>query len=391
MAKALTQATVDNLAVRAHEQYDIADGGQRGLSLRISYGGTKTYCVSYRVNGKQRRMKLGRVPYLSLKEARKKASATLALVDQGKDPAAEKLKVKRLAHSTIFSDVLAKFIDSYARPRNASWRETERTLDHYFAKTWGKVSVASIDKSMVRDAIEVVVRTGKHSAANQAFANIRKFFSWCVEQDLCAVSPCNGLKMPAQAVVRERVLTHDEIRAILKASDEMGYPFGPIIRLLFLTAQRRSEVAGMAFAEIDQKSQNWLLPRDRTKSARAHSVPLVLPAIDILASLPIFDSTLCFPARGRNKRPVSGFSQWKAALDRSSGVDKWRIHDIRRTVATGLAELKVAPHVIEKILNHSSGTIRGVAAIYNRYEYKDECRDALNRWAAHLHSIEHHN
>ena len=176
---------------------------------------------------------------------------------------------------------------------------------------------------------------------------------------------------------------------ILTACDVQGYPFGTINKLLFFTGQRRSEVAGMAWDDLDLDAKVWSIPADKNKSARAHEVPLTDMSAAIISEIPRLDEILVFPARRKNSnKPVSGFSKAKKQLDELSGVMDWRQHDIRRTVATGMAGLAIPPHVVERVLNHSSGSFCGVAGIYNRFGYLPEMRDALEKWERHVLSLQ---
>lgn len=228
--------------------------------------------------------------------------------------------------------------------------------------------------------LSAIVNRGSPSTANHALAVLRKMFQWGVEQGHLERSPCAGLGMPAQVISRDRILSDGELSRVRKAADEMGYPFGPMIQLLILTAQRRGEVVGLRWSEINTKAMEWTLPNGRTKSARPHVVPLSGAAAELLARLPRLHDVLVFPARGKDN-PASGFSKWKGELDERSGVVDWRIHDLRRTAASGMAQLAVPPHIIERVLNHTTGTLGGVARIYNRYGYLAEMRLALERWS----------
>jgi integrase len=176
------------------------------------------------------------------------------------------------------------------------------------------------------------------------------------------------------------VLTDAEIAALWPATDQLGYPFGQLVRLLLITAQRRDEVAHMRWSDLDLDNRVWTIPRERTKSDRLQQVPLSSLAMEVLAETPrLGDYVLSSGVRG--DKPVSGFSVAKKRLDAISGLAEWRLHDLRRTAASGMAKLNVPPHIIEKVLNHSTGTVSGVAAVYNRYGYLDEKRDALEAWS----------
>ena len=217
------------------------------------------------------------------------------------------------------------------------------------------------------------------------------------------------MKLPTKEHPRDRALTDDEIRWLWQAAEEVGWPFGPVTKLLLLTAQRRDEVANLEWSEIDLAKRVWTLPRDKAKNNRAHEVQLSELAIETLRSLPRVGDRYVFSTTGDG--PVAGFSRAKLRIDAAmiaarrrelglpqeeneyrralgAGPDKpppveishWIFHDLRRTAATGMARLNIAPHVVDKILNHVSGTIRGVAAVYNRFEYLQERRTALEAW-----------
>ncbi|MEZ5817407.1 MAG: site-specific integrase [Hyphomicrobiaceae bacterium] len=192
-------------------------------------------------------------------------------------------------------------------------------------------------------------------------------------------SPCQGIKKPANNNSRERVLDADEMAAVWKGADLVGYPFGPIVKLLILTAQRRNEVSQMQWSQIDFEAATWSLPSELTKNKRPHVVPLAPVALALLKSMPRMTSDYVFPARGEHPT-FAHFSRGKSRLDALAGVSEWTLHDLRRTAATHMAQLGVAPHVIERLLNHVSGTFGGVAGVYNRFQYLDEMRAALTLW-----------
>ena len=167
-------------------------------------------------------------------------------------------------------------------------------------------------------------------------------------------------------------------------TETIGYPFGTLVNLLMLTAQRRGEVAGMRWSELYLDKRQWLIPCERTKNKRAHMLPLSDAAVELLTAVPRLNGTLVFPARGREMEVMSGFSKMKPKLEAICPIVAWGMHDLRRSAATGMARLGVPPHVVERVLNHSSGTFAGVAGVYNRFEYAPEMRDALELWARHI-------
>ena len=222
--------------------------------------------------------------------------------------------------------------------------------------------------------------------ANRVLTVIKKLFGWAVARDLIVLSPAAGVEAPGKETARDRVLTDTELKAVWEVCQALGYPFGPLFRLLILTGQRRGEVVRMAWPDIENGT--WTLPREITKSDRLHVVPLSGLAIETIEAVPKIEGCdLLFPSRRGTDRPLSGFSRAKRQLDTLSGVERWRLHDLRRTVASGLARFQTPPHVIEAVLNHRSGTISGVAAVYNRYSYLDEKRQALEAWARHVQGL----
>ena len=331
-------------------------------------------------------MTLGRYPLLSLGDARKRATEVLYTISQGSNPQAEKEEARTFPR---FDETLEDFVRIYCNRQNRerTARETERLLRARFLKAWAAKDIREIKKHDVLKIIDGIVEEGKPSAANHAFAAIRKLFSWCVQRGIVEANPCTGIGAPSATVDRDRVLTDAELAAVWNAAEATGYPYTAIVKLLILTAQRRSEVTGLRWTEVDAEQGLWSMPAERTKNGRAHQVPLLPMAKGIMTSLPKLNPTFAFPARGNEEQTFSGFSKMKRRLDELSGVTGWTLHDLRRTTATKLAGLGVAPHVVEKLLNHTTGTLGGVAGIYNRFQYAAEMREALARWELHVQAL----
>ena len=239
---------------------------------------------------------------------------------------------------------------------------------------------------MIQSELNEIAANSGPSAANHAFAVIRKLFNSCVEQGYIDHPPCLGMKKPSKTVERTRVLSDAELAAIWLATDTMGFPFGTHVKLLISTAQRRNEVSALCWADLDLEHRMWTQPAASNKSGRTHIVPLSNLALETIRSLRRVHDQLVFPARGKDN-PVSGYSKWKRKLDEISGVTGWTLHDLRRTAATGMAQLKVPVHIIELVLNHRAKSLSGVAGIYNRHEYLDEQRDAVELWARHVENL----
>jgi integrase len=202
------------------------------------------------------------------------------------------------------------------------------------------------------------------------------------------VSPVSNIPRPAAENPRDRVLSDEEIVSFWKGCETLGWPFGPLFRFLLLTAQRRDEVGSISWSEVDFETGLWTLPRERAKNDRAHEVQLSRLAVEILTAAPRIDgSQFIFTTTGQ--RPASGFSKAKQRLDAQmpQGLPSWTLHDLRRTAATRKAKLNVPPHVVDRILNHVSGTIRGVAAVYNRHAYLEERKAALEDWGRYVENL----
>jgi len=217
------------------------------------------------------------------------------------------------------------------------------------------------------------------SEANHAFSVAKTFFGWAVRRRYLLNSPMEGMEKPAKYHPRDRVLTDDEVVAVWNAAEEYGYPFGSIVQLLILTGQRRSEIGKLKWSYIE--GDQATLPREIVKNNKAHTFPLGPCALKILESAPRIAEHV-FVAR-QEDRPFNGWQSCTFSLIKNCGTAHWRLHDLRRTFATNLAALGVAPHVVEKLLNHSE-TLRGVALIYNRYTFAKECREAMLLWEQRL-------
>jgi integrase len=234
-------------------------------------------------------------------------------------------------------------------------------------------------------------------------ARLKTLFKWTLDEELVPADPTARVRKVVKETARDRTLSDHEIRLFWVGCDRLRWPFGPMYQLLLLTAQRRDEVGGVEWSELDLDRCLWIIPREKAKNDRAHEVHLSGLAVEILESLPRIGSRYVLTTN--EERPVSGFSKSKRHLDGhmlrllradiaeagkdpdQGKIDPWVLHDLRRTAATGMARLNIPPHVVDKILNHVSGSIRGVAAVYNRHGYFDERRAALEAWSRHVESL----
>lgn len=381
----LNDLVVRKLAAPASGVAQFPDGKIPGFGVRVTASGVRSFYLAYRYKGRTRRMSLGRYPFTPLSAARTKAHDAVAQLGKGIDPQRE-----RAQRRDTFAAALDDFIDGYCKQHNrpSTAAETEKLLRFYFLPALSRRALRDLEKSDMTDVLDGIVERGKMSAARHAFAAIRKFMNWCVEEGLIEQSPCAGLKAPGKHKSRDRVLDEDEIARFWRATSKCDDTADIVMRLLLLTGQRCGEVCGMAWDEIDDKHALWTIPGDRTKNHKPHTVPLTPSTLALIASVPRTTSPLVFPARGKPEQPYAGYAKRKKALDAAAKLSGWTIHDLRRTAATGLARLGAEPHVVERILNHASGTFAGVAGVYNRFKYVEEMRSALRLWDDYLRSIE---
>jgi len=381
MRKALTEKILQGLKPAA-KRYELRDVHFPGFGVRVSRSRV-TFFISYRYGTIQRRKKLGVYPRTTLQEARSKGLADLRLVDEGIDPA----RTQR-TQNFLVCNVVEEFIEKYAKVKTRGWKASHALLKREIVGPHGQRDIRKIERSDIIAILDDMVAKGHNAQANRFLANVRGMLRWAVERDIITVNPANGIKSPCKEQPRERVLTDDEIARIIPVCREHGYPFGPLFQVIMLTGQRRGECAGLCWSEVDLINRVWHLPSHRTKNGHAHSVPLSDAVMDILTTIPrVADTDLIFTTNGRT--PVSGWGKAVKRLSDESRVSAWRIHDLRRTAASGMARLGVQPYVVEKILNHvSNGQISGVAAVYNKYLYLKEKMEALERWGRFLRDLE---
>jgi integrase len=379
MAQTLTARTIETIKP-GRQRREIPDARMPGLYLVLQPSGAKSWAVRYRHAGATRKHTLGSYPAIDLKSARELAGKALRAVAEGRDPGREKLQ-ERAAPDTI-ETVAAQFIERHCKRSNrtSTAQATERLLRLYVLPRWRGRLMREISRRDVLDVLDRVVDGGKPIAANRVLAAVRKLFNWAVSRDIVPASPCAGVKPPASERARDRSLTDAELRNVWQATEKIGGPFGALVKLLILTGQRRDEVAGMSWGEIDSGARLWRLPPERVKGNRAHEVPLSEAAVAVLLHLPRIGKRFVMTTKGVS--PSSGYNKGKRKLDALLPLDMppWRLHDLRRTVASGMARLGIDLPVIEKVLNHASGSFAGIVGVYQHHKFSDEKCAALDAW-----------
>jgi integrase len=360
------------------------------------------YVIKYRVIGRQRFVTIGRhgSPWTP-DMARREAKRLLGLVATGRDPQQEKIEARDRA-----ADTLGKIADDYLvhakkKQKPRTYAETERHLKIHW-KPLRSVSIFHLRRRQVAARLTQIETANGAVAAARARSALSAMFNWAIREGLDIVgNPVFGTNRPTEPRPRERVLTDGELGEIWASCRDDDH--GRIIKLLILTGQRRDEVGGMRWSEVDLDQKRWIIPGPRTKNHREHVLPLADAVIKIIKASPARRDFAFGDGprrRGGRQRGFSGWSKSKSALDgrildarrkhdpKAAPLPEWRLHDLRRTAATVMADrLGVMPHVVEAILNHVSGHRAGVAGVYNRAKYEAEMRAALDRWAGHLTSI----
>lgn len=395
MPKALTVRAIEAMK-GGPARSEIPDGLIPGLYLVCQPSGVKSWAVRYRAGSRTRKHTLGRYPSIDLAGARELARRTLLSVASGRDPAGERAMERRSADDMAgpsrdrFDAAVVLFIERYgkANTKERTWRENERLLATHALPIWRGRHVQKIAKRDVVDLMDAIVDGGAPVSANRTLAVLRRMFGWLVERGVIVTNPCTNVKAPTAEKSRDRVLSDDELRLIWQACDGLNEPFGALIKLLMLTAQRRDEVGQMSWRELNLEAQIWTIPKERAKNGIAHDVPLSDLAVAVLTGVRRIAGSrgLVFTTTGETA--VSGFSKVKKRLDDAlPGSWPWVLHDLRRTAASGMARLGIALPVVEKVLNHTSGSFGGVAGVYQRHHFADEKRAALEAWAAHVGAI----
>lgn len=391
----LTSLTVERVKPKA-TRFELPDSKIIGLRLIVQPSGFKSWAARYTMNGRDRRLSLGPYPRINLEQARRLASVALRAVAEGKDPAAEKVEARRrtqagLNREELFGAVWDRYQSEYVRPnlKPSTVNEINRLADTLILPKFRKRTLREIAPHDIKALLAAQRARGVPLQGNKVFATLRGFFNWCRRELLLQTSPCAGLRKPEADKSRDRVLTDQELKWLWRASGEIGFPFGPMTRLLLLTGARREEVRGMTKREIHPDTQLWVLPGKRTKNGREHAVHLSEASLAVIASLPNVRNFAGYLFSTNGQTTCSGFSRAKARLDKlmleyaaAEGTEfqPWRIHDLRRTAASGMARLGIALPVIERCLNHVSGSFAGIVGVYQRHEFSEEKKAAFNSW-----------
>jgi integrase len=392
-------------ALPSHTDTFLWDPELRGFGIKITPKGAKTYVLQYRMGGRgtpTRRYTIGThgSPWTPA-TAREEAQRLLLQVKRGVDPQLSDQQRRREEVSLRFEEYAERYLSQHGKRWST---KTLPTVKSNF-KNWITPALRGRSLRAIRkpDIVAMLDRIEEESPdrvalARNVYAHARKLFSWAVSRGDIDHNPFEGLEPPRGPASRERVLNDRELAAVWQGTLKLGKPFGPMIRLLIITGQRREEVAAIDWSELDRSSREWTLPAGRSKNGKAHTVPLselAIAALDELAGGSEWpEASLIFSTTG--KTAASGHSRAKLRLDailknaaddpsrKAHKLAPWRIHDLRRTFATGLQRLGVRLEVTEACLNHVSGSRRGIVGVYQRHQWAEEKRSAFEAWGAHL-------
>lgn len=389
----LTKQKVEGLPTESASRTVLWDTDVAGFGVR-STGAGRTYFVRYRAgSGRSASRKdytIGRhgAPW-TVETARKEARKILGRVAAGEDPQAEKVAARTPSASHDFSSVGNLFLERHVRRnlRPSTIRDYESIVKNRLIPEWKGRDIREIGRPDIHALLDPI-EDEKPVMARLVFAVARRLFGFALERGLIDLNPCTGMRGPVPPKARDRVLTEHELDLVWDRSGEMSFPHRQAFRLLVLTGQRRSEVGGMQWSELDLDAGTWTIPAERAKNGRSHFVDLAPTAIEEISSAPRAGAFV-LGAAGRSA--FQGWSKAKRALDAEisksleiRGADlmpDWRIHDLRRTAATGMAGLGFGPHIVERVLNHISGAQGGLVGVYQRHEYREERKAALLAWA----------
>jgi len=410
----------------AEKRREIPDGSVRGLYLVIQPSGAKSWVVRYHRKGAATaKLTLGSVDttgtelkgepviggHLTLAAARQLATKVHRERALGRDPAHEMRSEKRARRSaTTFGTATRLFVEEHVRPKTRRWRETARTLGlnsasldpiaRGLAARWRDRPLAQISGGDIYGVVDEARRRGipglgrKNKEPSEARARavasaLSVMFGWLHQHRHIDTNPCLGMHRPPAPAARERVLSDDELRWFWAACDGLTEPYGRLLRFLLVIGCRRDEAARMARTELNSDGR-WALPAERAKNRRAHTITLPGLARDLI---PDGDCDFVFSTTG-GRAPLSGFTKIKRRLDAAMAemaegkiVPDWRLHDLRRTAATGMARAGADLHVIERALNHVSGSFGGIVGVYQKHRFETQVSEALEGWAAMLLAI----
>jgi integrase len=393
----LSDYGIARLKPPAKGRLEVADLIVPGLFLRITPRDVRSFSVAFKIRGEggysetgralvgvQHRITLGRYPQLGLSAARDKARGLLETVLEGRDPRPARREAQKERISNTIASVAKRFIEQDAKKTVESWRRIERTLELHVLPTMGDRPIREIGRADIHDLLDGIVENTGPGAAYAALKHLHRLFEFALDRELVDRNPAHKLKrkdLKPNGDAR-RSLNDAELRAVWAAAGSLGYPFGPALRLLMLTGQRRNDWSCAARAEVDVERHCLEIPAARYKSRRDHQVPLVGPSWEIFNALPIQTGGDFLFSNRAGKVAINSWAKAKKQIDKLTGpLASWSLHDLRSTAESRMAALGIVQEHRDAVLGHARP---GLQKIYNKFDYAEEKVEALRAYAAHL-------
>lgn len=420
--KKFTDFHLKNLQPR-EQRYDVREGD--GFGIRVYPNGGKSFFYIYQLNGLKRRMTLGSYPAVSLKDARRDHAAALSLVSRKIDPAAKRAKEMQVERELREEDRLRptvaaladEYVERHAKPNKRTWKHDRYLLDKEIVPVWGTRKARDITRRDVTLLLDGITERGATTHANRILSLTRKLFNFALQRDVLSVNPCNGVQKPVDEKPRDRALSADEVRMLWPALEPESSQFRAsaqiklALRLMLLTAVRAGEAAHARWEEIDLLSRWWEIPAERMKNKKPHRIWLTQRAVTTLCQLKDMagHSSYVFPSPSKKddqadhhisttafnhaiRRSLEHFKPEGGVEPKPSSSPLYQLsiapftpHDLRRTVATGMGEIGIAPNIIGKVLAHTDQTVTGKH--YDKYGYDRDKRAAVEAWDSRLSEI----
>jgi integrase len=390
MRKVLTPRFVETAQPKS-TRVEYPDAACPGLYLIIQPTGARSFAHRFRHNGVNGKRTLGRAGAGGLSLAAARAAVANHRHRLERDPVTPVTPVtpKTVGGEDRIETAVASFLErhTFVKNRRSTAEKAARIFSRDVLPHWRGRKLNEIRKADVIDLVEDIAASGRGYHANRTLGTLSKFFNWLVARDVLAISPVTRVEKPFKEKPRERLLSDAELCALWNACKGDG-PFGDALRVLMCTGARRDEISRMRWDELDEKRQELRLSGERSKNRREHVIPLSPQVWSIIEAQPRFvGCAYVFSADG--KRPVTGWDKAKVRISTKAGIapETWRLHDLRRSCASGMQKLGVSVPVIEKALGHISGATRGLVGVYQRYDYADEVRIALQKWSDHVERV----